>query len=423
MITFLPTLCRRMFKGLPCVTQFEAVEGGVRGRSWPVRMLRGGIAWLSGGRVHPFLGTLLSDSTQIIALSSTHRDRLVEAYPPASDRITILPPPPLIRQSQEDPEVTRRRLRGQWGVTDEDFVFMYWGFIYPGKGIETLLHAFRSVREAIPSARLVLVGGDLEVPFGRMTSGNYARMVRSLPDKLGLGDSVIWTGGFDWDSDAGSQYLFAGDACVLPLDWGITLNNSALAAATTHGLPVIGTEVVDAPDEALEHGRNVYLCPPRDAAALADAMRHLAEDAVFRERLRRGSRSLAAAWHSWPTMTERLAAVLAGTLPGARASQGRGDGPGADLRLVEAPPERTAFYPTDPPVLRLEASEEAEPGGPPRRGSAGKRRCAARLGHRRRPRRREVSEPVPRRAGQPDAEGHRGYRRQRRFDGRKRAYH
>jgi FkbM family methyltransferase len=352
MITFLPTLCRTMFGGLPCVTQFEAVEGRVQGRSWPARMLRRSVAALSRGRVHQFLGTLLSDSTQIIALSSTHRDRLAEAYPPASDRLTILPPPPLIRRSREDPDVTRRRIRGQWSLTDEDFLFMYWGFIYPGKGIETLLHAFRSVREAIPSARLVLVGGDLEVPFGRMRSGNYARMVRSLPDKLDLGDSVIWTGGFDWESDAGSQYLFAADACVLPLDWGITLNNSALAAATTHGLPVIGTEVFDKPDEALEHGRNIYLCPPGDAAALGDAMLSLAEDAVFRERLRQGSRSLAAAWHSWPTMIERLGAVLASTLP---AAQGRTAAPGGEL----PPAERTAFYPTDPPVLRLPAPDEA----------------------------------------------------------------
>ena len=141
----------------------------------------------------------------------------------------------------------------------------------------------------------------------------------------------------------------------------------ALAAATTHGLPVIGTEVVDKPDEALEHGRNVYLCPPRDAAALADAMRQLIEDGVFRERLRRGSRSLAAAWHDWPAMTERLAAVLADALPSARAPQSRTGGSGADMRLVEARPERAAFYPTDPPVRRLRASEasrrhDARPG-------------------------------------------------------------
>ena len=117
MITFLPTLCRTMFKGLPCVTQFEAVEAAVPGRSLPERMLRKGIASVSRGGVHSFLGTLLRDSARVIALSSPHRDRLVDAYPPVGDKTAILPPPPLIRRSREEPGISRRRIREQWGVS------------------------------------------------------------------------------------------------------------------------------------------------------------------------------------------------------------------------------------------------------------------------------------------------------------------
>ena len=43
-------------------------------------------------------------------------------------------------------------------MAEDDFVLMYWGFIYPGKGVETLMRAFHSVSQTIPNARLALVG-------------------------------------------------------------------------------------------------------------------------------------------------------------------------------------------------------------------------------------------------------------------------
>jgi len=55
---------------------------------------------------------------------------------------------------------------------------------------------------------------------------------------------------------------------VLPFDFGVTLNNSSLAAACAHGLPVIGTETICGRDEELEHGKNIYLCRPQDPEML-----------------------------------------------------------------------------------------------------------------------------------------------------------
>jgi hypothetical protein len=98
---------------------------------------------------------------------------------------------------------------------------------------------------------------------------------------------------------------------VLPFDYGVTLNNSSLAAASTHGVPVIATELSDGRrDEALEHGRNVYLCRPRDPRTLAEALELIGGTADLRERLRAGSQRLARDWHSWETTTRRLVAIL-----------------------------------------------------------------------------------------------------------------
>ncbi|MEX0829694.1 MAG: FkbM family methyltransferase, partial [Nitrospirales bacterium] len=138
----------------------------------------------------------------------------------------------------------------------------------------------------------------------------YFQLVRQLPETLGIADRVIWTGHFNWDSDIGSRYLYAGDACILPFDYGVTLNNSSLAAASTHGLPVIGTQLPVGREDALEHGRNIYLCKPKDPEVLAEAIELISENPEIRERLRVGILGLACEWHHSDNLTKRLVGVL-----------------------------------------------------------------------------------------------------------------
>ena len=63
-------------------------------------------------------------------------------------------------------------------------------------------------------------------------------------------------------------------------------------------------------DEALEHGRNIYLCRPRDPEMLAEAIELISHTADLRERLRVGILLLAQTWHRWDTTTQRLVEIL-----------------------------------------------------------------------------------------------------------------
>ncbi len=318
MITFLPTLCKHLLPGIPCITQFETIDQRVPSRSLRSRAFRKVMAlWAGEKNVDGLFGTLLRDSARTIVLSSPHRDLLVQRDPEVGKKTVIIPPSPLMRFCQDAPRTIRQQVRSLIGAAEEDFVLIYWGYIYPGKGVETLLQAFRLVYAKDQHVRLVLVGGNLEITDDRRDScQDYFRMVRELPDTLGIADHVTWTGHFNWDSDAGSRYLHAADLCILPLEWGVTLNNSSLAAACTHGVPVIATELPVGQDEALEHGKNIYLCRPRDPDMLAEAIQGIREDAHLRERLRGGALDLARHWYSWATTTQRLEDVLESAVGG-----------------------------------------------------------------------------------------------------------
>lgn len=348
MITYLPTFCARVLPGVPCITQFENVDKGAPPRPLLERARRKAMALRAGAGAHPLFGTLLRDSARIIALSSPHRAGLLAQDPDIEEKTEILPPPPLIRSCTESPPAARRHARSLLGAAPGTFLWMYWGYIYPGKGVETLLRAFRTIVRRDPDARLALVGGPLDFPTGPISCRDYYRMVRRLPASLGLEQHVVWTGAFSWDSDEGSRYLHGADGCVLPFDYGVTLNNSSLAAATTHALPVLATTLPVGADDMLEHGRNVLLCPPRDHAFLAEAMQAVAKRSELRERLRAGARELAARWHAWQPATRRLIAILDA------ASTAR------------AAPSARCARPADEPVARtLRAAEPVHPAPEP----------------------------------------------------------
>ena len=184
---------------------------------------------------------------------------------------------------------------------------MYFGYIFPNKGLETLLRAFHLVKSRGYNARLVIAGGVPAHLYEERFS--YLKELEELARTLGVGNEVVWTGQCDWDRDEASLYLHAADVCVLPFDEGVSMNNSTFAAAAAHGRPIISTR-----GKTLErfflHEENVFLCPPRDPEALAVAIQTLMDRAELRARLASGALKLAEEWFSWDRAVERTLAAL-----------------------------------------------------------------------------------------------------------------
>jgi glycosyltransferase involved in cell wall biosynthesis len=150
----------------------------------------------------------------------------------------------------------RQASRAALGVPDDARVVLFVGRLEPQKGIHELLDAFEQVRARVRRATLALVGdgvstGDVRARTARWEAG-AVRILGSLPP----GEVAAWMG--------------ACDIMTLP-SWAEGTPNVVLEALAS-GRPVVATRVGGIPD-VLADERAGILVPPRDAGALATALR------------------------------------------------------------------------------------------------------------------------------------------------------
>jgi glycosyltransferase involved in cell wall biosynthesis len=116
--------------------------------------------------------------------------------------------------SQED----KIRLRHQLGVPDR-FLFAYCGRLAAGKGLETLLEAWRQISPEASNAHLLLVGSGQGYAMSRDDE------LRAFVTRNHLDDFVTFTGNVSNVQD----YLRAADCFVFPTEYE-ALGNSVIEA-------------------------------------------------------------------------------------------------------------------------------------------------------------------------------------------------
>jgi glycosyltransferase involved in cell wall biosynthesis len=144
--------------------------------------------------------------------------------------------------------------------------FLFVGRLEVEKGAATLLHAFPRVHEAVPSARLRMVG-----------EGSQRRSLERLAASLGLDDAVDWTG--RQDHGGVERELASAWALVAPSLWAEPLGLAALDAIV-RGVPVLVSERGGL-GETVESGVSGLLFPNGDDRALAARMIDVATGRAF----------------------------------------------------------------------------------------------------------------------------------------------
>src|SRR5699024_9861570 len=169
------------------------------------------------------------------------------------------------------------------------------------KGQDMLVRAWPRVLAAVPAARLVLVG-----------HGPRRRALERLAARLGVADSVIFTGGVPWQQipayvDAAD--VFAGPSRTRLLGLEPEGLGIVYLEASACERPIVVGRSGGAPDTVLD-GETGYLVDPRDPADIADRIIELLRDPELRDRMgRRGRERVIAGW-TWDSIAAECDAYL-----------------------------------------------------------------------------------------------------------------
>ncbi|WP_216912828.1 MULTISPECIES: glycosyltransferase family 4 protein [unclassified Synechococcus] len=161
---------------------------------------------------------------------------------------------------------------------------------YPRKRVGDLITAFQSVQQRLPSARLVVIG-----------DGPEHGALRELVERLGLGEVVQLLGALPDDGAVREWYRRSAVFCLPSIQEGFGI---VFLEAMASGLPVVSTTATAIP-EVVPHGRAGLLVPPRDPAALAEALVTLLTDPVLQAQQRAYGRAHVGPF-SWDRVAERF---------------------------------------------------------------------------------------------------------------------
>jgi glycosyltransferase involved in cell wall biosynthesis len=167
-------------------------------------------------------------------------------------------------------------------------IALFVGNKYELKGVPTLLEAWEIVRERLPDALLWIAG--LDAPRA---------VAKRLP-------SVQWLG---YVSDRGRLDELYGDASVFVLPTQFEAYGHVVVEAMGCGLPCVTTNVGALP-ELVDDGVTGLLVPPREPAALAEALIGLLSDPPRAERMGRAGQQKVAERLTWRAVAERMAPHL-----------------------------------------------------------------------------------------------------------------
>ena len=186
--------------------------------------------------------------------------------------------------------------RSLLGHTDRFVVFCprRWA---PTKGILYLARAIRTLNTRFGESKFLFV-------FAGNDYRGFPQYIAEVDAQLRGMNNVVKLGNLSVEQIA--SYYRAADLVVIPsLMEAVSL---AALEAMASGTPVLATEVGGMP-EIIIHGKNGYLVPSRDAGALAETIRHSAEDKAYAD-IARAALHMARQQYSWRAIARQTEAIL-----------------------------------------------------------------------------------------------------------------
>lgn len=116
---------------------------------------------------------------QILFLNTLQRDQYLRHYPLDADRYQVLPPG--VRQDRRpgaDAEALREKIRGEFGVSQDELLVQFIGSGFRVKGLDRALQALASLPDAMQErVTFVVAGSDDPAPFRSLVQQFRGRVV------------------------------------------------------------------------------------------------------------------------------------------------------------------------------------------------------------------------------------------------------
>ena len=163
---------------------------------------------------------------------------------------------------------------------------LFFGRIFPGKGIEYLVQAAGRLEEDFPDSSIIIAGkGDEELVKARNKGSNIELINRYIPEP------------------EAAELFNRASVVVLPYTNGS--QSGIISIAAGYKTPVVATDVGNL-SEMIKDGETGIVVPPRDDAALADAIATLLSDDELRGTMGERARQFSESKFSWDSIADQL---------------------------------------------------------------------------------------------------------------------
>ncbi len=211
-----------------------------------------------------------------------------------------------VNNSLPETDLTSVEAKQRLGVGGAEKTILFFGAIWPYKGLEYLVAAFRQLADRHKDYRLVIAGESKKGSEGYLDGVRRAIRQHVNPDR------VIEKLQYIADADT-EVYFKAADLLVLP--YTAIFQSGVLYTAYKFGLPVVATDVGAFKEDIIE-GRTGFVCKPCDPDDLARTIETYFDSDLFKslDIRRQEIRAYANLRNSWETVGDMTRSVYAGLL-------------------------------------------------------------------------------------------------------------
>jgi len=257
------------------------------------------VGWAALPGARSMLRRIARDVDVVTFLGEYFHTRLTRAI---GDLTTLRQLAPGVDTHAFRPSVDGSAVRREYGLRDRPVIVCV-SRLVPRKGQDSLIRALPQVRQRIPDAALLLVGG-----------GPYRSTLEVIAREEGVAEHVHFTGSVPWERLP--AHYAAGDVFAMPCRTrrgGLDVEGLGIVylEASATGLPVVAGDSGGAPDAVLD-GETGYVVGGHDRDALVERLVELLADQTLAKRFGEAGRSWVESQWRWEAQSNRFTALLAG---------------------------------------------------------------------------------------------------------------